>query len=106
VTDKQRKKMFESEMSQMTSVAKALMESVSHAKVEFTSARHHEHVRPMFKVKCWRLRLLSNVPLSGGEISSLFLYDCLPVVSEGGGSNTSLSTRYGLAWGTVSRPQN
>ena len=34
----------------MTSVAKSLMESVSHAKIEFTSAKHHEHVRPMFKV--------------------------------------------------------
>jgi len=42
--------MFDTEMQHMTSVAKALMESVSHAKIEFTSAKHHEHVRPMFKV--------------------------------------------------------
>lgn len=50
VTPKQRKTMFDTEMQHMTSVAKALMESVSHAKIEFTSATHHEHVRPMFKV--------------------------------------------------------
>ena len=50
VTPKQRKTMFDTEMMHMTSVAKALMESVSHAKIEFTSAKHHEHVRPMFKV--------------------------------------------------------
>ncbi|KAF6020245.1 hypothetical protein EB796_021427 [Bugula neritina] len=49
VTPKQRKTMFDTEMQHMTSVAKALMESVSHAKIEFTSAKHHEHVRPMFK---------------------------------------------------------
>ena len=42
--------MFDTEMQHMTSVAKSLMESVSHAKIEFTSAKHHEHVRPMFKV--------------------------------------------------------
>ena len=50
VTAKQRKTMFDTEMQHMTSVAKSLMESVSHAKIEFTSAKHHEHVRPMFKV--------------------------------------------------------
>lgn len=50
VTAKQKKAMFDAEMQHMTSIAKSLMESVSHAKIEFTSAKHHEHVRPMFKV--------------------------------------------------------
>lgn len=50
--EKVRKSVYLVEMDQMTSTAKALMESVSHVKVSFTSATHHEHVRPMFKL-CW-----------------------------------------------------
>lgn len=38
------------EMEQMAKTAKALMEAVSHAQAPFFSAKHLEHVRPMFKV--------------------------------------------------------
>lgn len=47
---KQRKMVYNMEMEQMASTAKALMESVSHLSSEFTSATHFEHVRPMFKI--------------------------------------------------------
>lgn len=35
------------------------MESVSHVQAPFTSAKHLEHVRPMFKVSC---QMLAHVP--------------------------------------------
>jgi len=38
------------ELEELAATAKCLMESVSHAQVSFTSAKHLEHVRPMFKV--------------------------------------------------------
>lgn len=38
-------------MEVISSAAKNLMESVSHVQAPFTTAKHLEHVRPMFKVK-------------------------------------------------------
>lgn len=49
-SEKQRKQMFHAEMEQMAQTAKSLMESVSHLQSDFTSATHHEHIRPMFKL--------------------------------------------------------
>ncbi|XP_059144360.1 brefeldin A-inhibited guanine nucleotide-exchange protein 1-like isoform X2 [Physella acuta] len=49
-SDKQRRLLYNVEMEQMAQTAKALMESVSHCQVSFTSATHQEHVRPMFKL--------------------------------------------------------
>ncbi|XP_005095830.1 brefeldin A-inhibited guanine nucleotide-exchange protein 1 isoform X2 [Aplysia californica] len=49
-SDKQRRLLYNLEMEHMATTAKALMESVSHAQVSFTSATHQEHVRPMFKL--------------------------------------------------------
>ena len=49
-SEKQRKLFYNMEMEQMASTAKVLMESVSHVHASFTSAKHLEHVRPMFKV--------------------------------------------------------
>ena len=37
-------------MEAIANTSKVLMESVSHVQTSFTSATHHEHVRPMFKV--------------------------------------------------------
>lgn len=48
--EKKRKLYFHMEMEAMSSTAKNLMESVSHVKSPFTSAKHLEHVRPMFKM--------------------------------------------------------
>ena len=53
MTDKLRKKLYESEMESIASTAKALMEAVSHVTTHFISTTHSEHVRPMFKL-VWR----------------------------------------------------
>lgn len=50
VNEKKRKLLWNMEMEAMSTTAKNLMESVSHAKSPFTSAKHLEHVRPMFKM--------------------------------------------------------
>lgn len=48
--EKRRKLLWNMEMEAISSTAKNLMESVSHVKESFTSAKHLEHVRPMFKM--------------------------------------------------------
>lgn len=50
VNEKKRKLLWNMEMEAISSTAKNLMESVSHVKSPFTSAKHLEHVRPMFKM--------------------------------------------------------
>ncbi|PIK59719.1 putative brefeldin A-inhibited guanine nucleotide-exchange protein 1-like, partial [Apostichopus japonicus] len=49
-SEKQRKLLYNMEMESIATTAKSLMMSVSHVLSNFTSATHHEHVRPMFKV--------------------------------------------------------
>ncbi|XP_071807234.1 brefeldin A-inhibited guanine nucleotide-exchange protein 1-like isoform X1 [Asterias amurensis] len=49
-SEKQRKLLYNMEMEAIANTSKVLMESVSHVQTSFTSATHHEHVRPMFKV--------------------------------------------------------
>lgn len=48
--EKKRKLLWNMEMEAISSTAKNLMESVSHVKSPFTSAKHLEHVGPMFKM--------------------------------------------------------
>ncbi|XP_037928195.1 brefeldin A-inhibited guanine nucleotide-exchange protein 1 isoform X2 [Teleopsis dalmanni] len=48
--EKRRKLLWNMEMEAISTTAKNLMESVSHVKSPFTSAKHLEHVRPMFKM--------------------------------------------------------
>ncbi|CAO1347752.1 unnamed protein product [Diamesa hyperborea] len=48
--EKKRKLLWNMEMESISATAKNLMESVSHVKDSFTSAKHLEHVRPMFKM--------------------------------------------------------
>lgn len=50
VTEKRRKLLWNMEMEAISATAKNLMESVSHVRSPFTSAKHLEHVRPMFKM--------------------------------------------------------
>lgn len=50
VNEKKRKFLWNMEMESISTTAKNLMESVSHVKSPFTSAKHLEHVRPMFKM--------------------------------------------------------
>ncbi|XP_055372240.1 brefeldin A-inhibited guanine nucleotide-exchange protein 1 [Condylostylus longicornis] len=50
VNEKKRKFLWNMEMETISATAKNLMESVSHVKAPFTSAKHLEHVRPMFKM--------------------------------------------------------
>lgn len=50
VNEKKRKLVWNMEMEAISSTAKNLMESVSHVRESFTSAKHLEHVRPMFKM--------------------------------------------------------
>ena len=48
--EEKRKLLWNMEMEAISRAAKNLMESVSHVKSPFTSAKHLEHVRPMFKM--------------------------------------------------------
>lgn len=48
--EKKRKFIWNMEMEQISTAAKNLMESVSHVQTPFTTAKHVEHVRPMFKM--------------------------------------------------------
>ncbi|XP_055681945.1 brefeldin A-inhibited guanine nucleotide-exchange protein 1 [Lutzomyia longipalpis] len=50
INEKKRKLLWNMEMETISTTAKNLMESVSHFKSPFTSAKHLEHVRPMFKM--------------------------------------------------------
>lgn len=50
INEKKRKTIWNMEMEAISSTAKNLMESVSHVRESFTSAKHLEHVRPMFKM--------------------------------------------------------
>lgn len=50
INEKKRKLVWNMEMEAISSTAKNLMESVSHVRESFTSAKHLEHVRPMFKM--------------------------------------------------------
>ncbi|XP_066903562.1 brefeldin A-inhibited guanine nucleotide-exchange protein 1 isoform X2 [Halyomorpha halys] len=48
--EKKRKLLWNMEMEAISTAAKNLMESVSHVQAPFTSAKHLEHVNPMFKM--------------------------------------------------------
>ena len=48
--EKQRRLLYNVEKEHMAKTARVLMESVAHAEAPFTSAKHLEHVRPMFKL--------------------------------------------------------
>ncbi|KAL7016561.1 hypothetical protein ACKWTF_010064 [Chironomus riparius] len=50
INEKKRKLVWNMEMETISSTAKNLMESVSHVREAFTSAKHLDHVRPMFKL--------------------------------------------------------
>lgn len=50
INEKRRKVLWNMEMEAISSTAKNLMESVSHVREAFTSAKHFDHVRPMFKL--------------------------------------------------------
>lgn len=49
-SEKKRRLLYNVEMEQMAKTARVLMESVAHVDSSFTSAKHLEHVRPMFKL--------------------------------------------------------
>ncbi|XP_026283039.1 brefeldin A-inhibited guanine nucleotide-exchange protein 1 isoform X2 [Frankliniella occidentalis] len=49
-SEKKRRFLWNMEMEVISTAAKNLMESVSHVQAPFTSAKHLEHVRPMFKM--------------------------------------------------------
>lgn len=50
ITEKRRKLLWNMEMESISLTATNLMQSASHVKSPFTSAKHLEHVRPMFKM--------------------------------------------------------
>lgn len=49
-SEKKRRLLWNMEMEVISTAAKNLMESVSHVQTPFTTAKHLEHVRPMFKM--------------------------------------------------------
>lgn len=74
--EKKRKFLWNMEMETISSTAKNLMESVSHVKSPFTSAKHLEHVRPMFKMAWTPFLAAFSVGLQDcddSEIASLCL---------------------------------
>ena len=48
--EKQRRLLYNMEIEQVTQTARSLMESVYHVATHFTSAKHGEHIMPMFKL--------------------------------------------------------
>ncbi|XP_072016825.1 brefeldin A-inhibited guanine nucleotide-exchange protein 1-like [Amphiura filiformis] len=75
-SEKQRQLLYNMEMEAIANTAKVLMESVSHFQSSFTSATHHEHARPMFKVTWTALIAAFSVGLQDcddPEIASLCL---------------------------------
>lgn len=74
--EKKRKLFWNMEMETISATAKNLMESVSHVKSPFTSAKHLEHVRPMFKMAWTPFLAAFSVGLQDcddSEIASLCL---------------------------------
>ena len=49
-TEKQRRLLYNMEIEQVTQTARSLMESVYKGSTNFTSAKHGEHIMPMFKL--------------------------------------------------------
>jgi brefeldin A-inhibited guanine nucleotide-exchange protein len=49
--EKKSRLLYNMEMEELAATAKSLMESVSHVQASFTSAKHLQHVKPMFKVR-------------------------------------------------------
>ncbi|KAK0098452.1 hypothetical protein PV326_008215 [Microctonus aethiopoides] len=49
-SEKKRRLLWNMEMELISTAAKNLMDSVSHVQAPFTTAKHLEHVRPMFKI--------------------------------------------------------
>lgn len=49
-TEKQRRLLYNMEIEQVTQTARSLMESVYQGSTNFTSAKHGEHIMPMFKL--------------------------------------------------------
>lgn len=49
-SEKQRRLLYNMEIEQVTQTARSLMESVCHISTNFTSAKHGEHIMPMFKL--------------------------------------------------------
>lgn len=64
-SEKRRRFLWNMEMEAISTAAKNLMESVSHVQAPFTSAKHLEHVRPMFKVRAWTLSSLCGLKPEG-----------------------------------------
>lgn len=58
--DKRRRLLWNMELEELAATAKSLMESVSHCQASFTSAKHLEHVKPMFKVAA--MSVINNKP--------------------------------------------
>lgn len=75
-SEKKRKLLWNVEMEVISTAAKNLMESVSHVQAPFTSAKHLEHVRPMFKLAWTPFLAAFSVGLQDcddSEIASLCL---------------------------------
>ncbi|XP_075224969.1 ADP ribosylation factor guanine nucleotide exchange factor Sec71 [Lycorma delicatula] len=75
-SEKKRRLLWNMEMEVISTAAKNLMESVSHVQAPFTSAKHLEHVRPMFKLAWTSFLAAFSVGLQDcddAEIASLCL---------------------------------
>lgn len=74
--EKKRRLLWNLEMDAISNTAKNLMESVSHVQTPFTSAKHLEHVKPMFKMAWTPFLAAFSVGLQvcdDAEIASLCL---------------------------------
>jgi hypothetical protein len=50
-SDKQRELLFDMQMKDVEAIARELMSNAGTLREEFTTAKHLEHVRPMFQVE-------------------------------------------------------
>jgi brefeldin A-inhibited guanine nucleotide-exchange protein len=59
-SDKQREFLFDMQMKDVESIARELMSNAGTIREEFTTAKHLEHVRPMFQVNQKRINIKKN----------------------------------------------
>jgi len=82
-SEKRRRFLWNTEMEHISTTAKNLMVSVSHVQAPFTSAKHLEHVRPMFKVSSMRRRKCaaasSGTSWTLGSGCGTFKHECQPI---------------------------
>lgn len=67
-SEKQRRLLYNMEIEQVTQTARSLMESVCHISTNFTTAKHGEHIMPMFKLAWTPFLAAFSIGLQDSEV--------------------------------------